>query len=154
MAPQVGDMDSHALVWPLEGVIWTHTLRCGPSSWGHGLPHFGVAPPLEGLHVDMVNVADVLLRDSKNYTTLGVHWVVLLWFVHNMFVVPSSCFILESYTHMGCLDTLRKLMDCKCLGRRHGRKDLFVLQCLIPPPKGRIVAMQGGQVDVRWDADH
>ena len=40
----VGDTDSHALVWPLELRIRTPTLQCGPSSWGYGLPRFGVAP--------------------------------------------------------------------------------------------------------------
>ena len=39
-------MDSHALVWPLELGIRTHTLRCGPLSWGYGLPRFGVHGPL------------------------------------------------------------------------------------------------------------
>ena len=32
------------LVWPLELGIRTPTLRCGPLSWGYGLPRFGVAP--------------------------------------------------------------------------------------------------------------
>ena len=44
VAPRVGDMDSRASVWPLELGIWTPTLRCGPSSWGYGLPRFSVAP--------------------------------------------------------------------------------------------------------------
>ena len=35
---------SHALAWPLELGIWTPTLWRGPSSWGYGLPRFGVAP--------------------------------------------------------------------------------------------------------------
>ena len=43
VASQVGVMDSHTLVWPLELGLWTSTLRCGPSSWGYGLQHFGVA---------------------------------------------------------------------------------------------------------------
>ena len=29
-------------MWPLELGIRTPTLRCGPLSWGYGLPHFGV----------------------------------------------------------------------------------------------------------------
>ena len=43
-APRVGDAESRALALPLELGIWTPTLRCGPLSWGYGLPHFGVAP--------------------------------------------------------------------------------------------------------------
>ena len=39
VAPRVGDMDSHALAWPLELGIWTPTLWHGPLSWGYGLPH-------------------------------------------------------------------------------------------------------------------
>ena len=39
-------MDSHASVWPLDLGRWTPTLQiqCGPSSWGDGLPRFGVTP--------------------------------------------------------------------------------------------------------------
>ena len=43
VAHGVGDMDSHASVWPLELGLWTPMLRCGPSSWEYGLPRFGVA---------------------------------------------------------------------------------------------------------------
>ena len=42
-APGVGVMDSHALVWPVQLGLWTPTLRCRSSSWGDGLPRFGVA---------------------------------------------------------------------------------------------------------------
>ena len=41
-------MDPHASLWPLELGIRTPTLRCGPSSWGDGLPRFGVAPWVGG----------------------------------------------------------------------------------------------------------
>ena len=37
-------MDSHAFAWPLELGIWTPMLQCCLSSWGYGLPRFGVAP--------------------------------------------------------------------------------------------------------------
>ena len=37
-------MDPHALVWSLALGIWTPTHRCGPTSWGYGLPCFGVNP--------------------------------------------------------------------------------------------------------------
>ena len=49
VAPQVGDMDSHASLWLLELGLWTPTLQCGPWSWGYGLPHFGVAPQVAGM---------------------------------------------------------------------------------------------------------
>ena len=56
VAPEVGVMKSHASVWPLESGTWTPTLWCGPlklgswtpvlrydhSSWGYGLPRFGL----------------------------------------------------------------------------------------------------------------
>ena len=35
---------SNALVRPQALVSWTHTLRCGPSNWGSGLPHLGATP--------------------------------------------------------------------------------------------------------------
>ena len=44
VAPRVGTMDTHSLVWPLELRLWTSTLWCGPSSWGDGHPLFGVTP--------------------------------------------------------------------------------------------------------------
>ena len=37
-------MDSHTSVWPINLGLWTPTLRCGLSTWGHGLPGFSVAP--------------------------------------------------------------------------------------------------------------
>ena len=65
---------------------------------------------LRGLHVDMVNTAHVLLPQSKTTIAAGVHWVVLLCWVLDGAVVPSSCFTLESYDHFGCLDTLQNLL--------------------------------------------
>ena len=50
MAPRVGDIDSHALVWPLKLGIRTPMLWRGPSSAGYGLPRFGVAPRAWGTH--------------------------------------------------------------------------------------------------------
>ena len=44
MAPQVGIMSSHALLWPLELGLRTPTLCCSLSSWCDGLPCLGVVP--------------------------------------------------------------------------------------------------------------
>ena len=44
LACYLGDMDSHSLARPLELGIRTPLLFHGPSSWGYGLPHFGMLP--------------------------------------------------------------------------------------------------------------
>ena len=43
VAPRVGFMDSHASACPLKLGLRTPTLRCGPSNWDDGDPHFGGA---------------------------------------------------------------------------------------------------------------
>ena len=41
--------DFHGLVWPLQLGMWTPKLWCGPSRWGYGLPHFGLASGVEDM---------------------------------------------------------------------------------------------------------
>ena len=50
VSPRVGDMYSHALVWPLDLGLWTPALRCGPPlELGLWTPHFGwVVVPSSG----------------------------------------------------------------------------------------------------------
>ena len=43
VACEVGDVDSHATVWPMELGTWTPTFWSGPSRWEYGLPQIVVS---------------------------------------------------------------------------------------------------------------